>query len=120
MTHDEDMVMRSVYLRPSEDMKLRQLAHDLSMAHSVNVTKSDLIRSAISMKLQEWLESDKRELNIADLVGRREQGSERIKADTSSAQRRASRAAAKAVKTSAAPAVGRTKAPREEREKADA
>ncbi len=45
----EDMVMRSVYVRPREDAELRQLAHDY------NVTKSDLIRSAIRLKLGEWL-----------------------------------------------------------------
>src|SRR3546814_20140911 len=45
----EDMVMRSVYVRPGEDADLRQLAHDF------NVTKSDLLRSAIRLKLKEWL-----------------------------------------------------------------
>ena len=45
----EDLVMRSLYLRPSEDAKLRQLALDL------NVTKSDLIRAAVGLKLKEWL-----------------------------------------------------------------
>ena len=35
MVHE--MILRSVYLRPSEDGQLRQLAHEL------NVTKSDLI-----------------------------------------------------------------------------
>jgi predicted transcriptional regulator len=47
-----EMVLRSVYLRPSEDSQLRQLAHEL------NVTKSDLIRSAISVKLRDWLDAD--------------------------------------------------------------
>lgn len=47
----EDMVMRSVYLRPQQDGNLRQLAHEL------NVTKSDLIRAAIATKLVEWLSS---------------------------------------------------------------
>jgi hypothetical protein len=45
----DDMVMRSIYVRPLEDAQLRQLAHNL------NVTKSDLIRSAIRIKLSEWL-----------------------------------------------------------------
>lgn len=68
----DDFVMRSVYLRPSEDTQLRQLAHDL------NVTKSDLIRSAISVKLREWLKSNSRELVSRDLEsGRREVASTR-------------------------------------------
>jgi hypothetical protein len=46
----DDMVMRSVYLQSSDDRKLRQLSHEL------NVTMSDLIRSAINAKLREWLE----------------------------------------------------------------
>ncbi len=48
----DDMVMRSVYLWPKQDSQLRQLAHEL------NVSKSDLIRSAISIKLRDWLESN--------------------------------------------------------------
>jgi hypothetical protein len=64
----EDMVMRSVYLRPSEDAELRQLAHDLE------VTKSDLIRSAISLKLQEWLKSNDRERILKEVEhGRRDE-----------------------------------------------
>jgi hypothetical protein len=64
---NNDMVMRSVYLRLNEDSKLRQLAHDL------NVTKSDLIRSAINVKLRDWLESNSTELVLRDLeCGRRE------------------------------------------------
>ncbi|MNW17906.1 Ribbon-helix-helix protein, copG family [compost metagenome] len=43
-----DMVMRSIYLRPEEDGRLRQLAHEL------RVSKADLIRSAVASKLQEW------------------------------------------------------------------
>ncbi|WP_237478602.1 hypothetical protein [Lichenibacterium dinghuense] len=65
----DDMVMRSVYLRPAEDSELRQLAHEL------NVTKSDLIRSAIGIKLREWLASDDTDLIMRDLtVGRRDPG----------------------------------------------
>ena len=45
----EDLVMRSIYLRPIEDAQLRQLAVDL------NVTKSDLVRAAVGIKLKEWL-----------------------------------------------------------------
>ncbi len=61
-----DMVMRSVYLRPDEDTKLRQLAFEL------NVTKSDLIRSAISVKLVEWLKSNDPDVILRDVEqGRR-------------------------------------------------
>jgi Arc/MetJ-type ribon-helix-helix transcriptional regulator len=68
----DELVMRSVYLRPSEDSKLRQLAHEL------NVSKSDLIRSAISLKLRDWLESNSRETVQNDLVfGRRDTVAER-------------------------------------------
>lgn len=64
----EDMVMRSVFLRSSEDGLLRQLAHEL------HVTKSDLIRSAIGVKLREWLDSKDTALVMRDLaIGRREQ-----------------------------------------------
>lgn len=64
----EDMVMRSVYLRPAEDAQLRQLAHEL------DVTKSDLIRSAIAVKLLEWLKSNDREKILADVEhGRRDE-----------------------------------------------
>lgn len=51
----DDLVMRSVYLRHSEDAQLRQLAHNL------NVTKSDLIRAAIGAKLEDWFGSPERE-----------------------------------------------------------
>jgi hypothetical protein len=44
----DDMVMRSVYLRPRDDTELRQLAHEMQ------VSKNDLIRSAIQSKLEEW------------------------------------------------------------------
>ncbi|MEC4593808.1 hypothetical protein VPG91_22600 [Nitrospirillum amazonense] len=71
---NEDLVMRSVYLRPSEDGQLRQLAHEL------NVTKSDLIRSAISVKLREWLlDSNSTELVMRDLeFGKRGSAAERV------------------------------------------
>lgn len=63
---NEEMVMRSVYLRPSEDGRLRRLAFD----H--DVTKSDLIRSAISAKLQEWMADPSNEVLLRDLeLGRR-------------------------------------------------
>jgi len=57
----EDMVMRSVYVRPGEDADLRQLAHDF------NVTKSDLIRSAIRLKLKEWLADNSGQKLLADV-----------------------------------------------------
>ena len=62
MSNDYDLVMRSVYLKPGEDSQLRQLAHEL------NVTKSDLIRSAIGVKLREWLDSNDRDLILKDLT----------------------------------------------------
>lgn len=55
----DEMVMRSVYLRPLQDAQLRNLAHELG------TTKSDLIRSAISIKLLEWLRT-----NDADAIRR--------------------------------------------------
>jgi hypothetical protein len=65
----EDMVMRSVYIRPSQDSRLRQLAF-----HH-HVTKSDLIRSAISAKLDEWLADPTQEVLLRDLeLGRRSPG----------------------------------------------
>lgn len=68
----DDMVMRSVYLRPSEDSQLRDLAHKL------NVTKSDLIRSAIGLKLVEWLRSNDSEQILRDIEhGRRDQSAVR-------------------------------------------
>lgn len=57
-----DMVMRSVYLRPLQDNQLRQLAHTL------DVTKSDLIRAAISSKLMEWLQSNDREKLLEEVA----------------------------------------------------
>ena len=64
----DDMVMRSVYLRPDEDAGLRDLAHDLE------VTKSDLIRSAISLKLAEWLASNDRQRLLDEVAfGRRDE-----------------------------------------------
>lgn len=62
----EDMVMRSIYLKPSDDTELRQLAHDK------RVTKNDLIRSAIIAKLKEWRDANSDETLEADLaLGRR-------------------------------------------------
>ncbi|PJG47123.1 hypothetical protein CAF53_01870 [Sphingobium sp. LB126] len=58
----EDLVMRSVYVRAGEDAQLRQLAHEL------NVTKSDLIRSAISRKLAEWIADNSGEKLRADIA----------------------------------------------------
>ena len=44
----EDMVLRSVYLRPSDDNTLRRLAFELK------VSKNELIRHAIASQLKEW------------------------------------------------------------------
>jgi len=72
MVDDNDLVMRSVYLRPTVDSELRQLAHELK------VTKSDLIRSAVGIKLKEWLDSNDQEKILEDLAeGRRESATER-------------------------------------------
>lgn len=57
----DDMVMRSVYVRPLEDAQLRQLARTL------DVSKSDLIRSAISLKLKDWLSDNSGESVRTDL-----------------------------------------------------
>ena len=57
----EEMVMRSVYVRPSEDALLRELAFDLK------VSKSELIRAAISLKLRDWLASDDEDIILKDV-----------------------------------------------------
>lgn len=62
MAENQDMVMRSIYLPPRQDSQLRQLAHDLK------VTKSELIRSAIGVKLKDWLASNSNELVLSDLA----------------------------------------------------
>jgi len=65
----DDLVMRSVYLPVREDNDLRQLAHELK------VSKSDLIRSAIIVKLREWHEDRSRKLVRDDVQhGRRDNG----------------------------------------------
>lgn len=70
-----EMVMRSVYLRPEEDAALRQLAFE------IEVSKSDLIRSAISAKLEQWLQSNSMELVLKDVeLGKRQSRSERAMA----------------------------------------
>jgi Arc/MetJ-type ribon-helix-helix transcriptional regulator len=62
----DEMVMRSVYLGPLEDSQLRQLAHELQ------VTKSDLIRTAIKAKLKQWLDAEDDQVVINEIeVGRR-------------------------------------------------
>jgi hypothetical protein len=58
----EDLVMRSVYLRPIEDAQLRQLAVDL------NVTKSDLVRAAVGIKLKEWLSDNSKTKAAQDVA----------------------------------------------------
>lgn len=47
----DDLVMRSVYLLLKDDAVLRQLAT------LFDVTRSDLIRSAVHIKLTEWLQA---------------------------------------------------------------
>ncbi len=65
----DDLVMRSVYLPTREDNELRQLAHELK------VSKSDLIRSAIIVKLRDWHEDRSRKIVREDLQhGRRDAG----------------------------------------------
>ena len=62
----DDMVMRSVYLRQRDDAELRQLAFER------NVSKNDLIRSAIRAKLTEWRQDDAGDALNRDLeLGRR-------------------------------------------------
>ena len=82
MVHE--MVLRSVYLRPSEDSQLRQLAHKL------NVTKSDLIRSAINVKLRDWLAPGDQTVLLEDLEhGKRSESavrSGRVKANATKAE----------------------------------
>jgi hypothetical protein len=56
------MVMRSVYLHPSDDGRLRQLAHETGAA------KSDLMGAAVAIKLAEWLSSADRETVLRDLA----------------------------------------------------
>ena len=57
----DDMVMRSVYLRPNEDTELKRLAH------TFDFTKSDLIRAAISLKLAEWRMDNSGEAFLRDV-----------------------------------------------------
>jgi hypothetical protein len=47
----DDLVMRTIFLPPDDDALLRQLAAKLT------VTRSDLIRSAVRIKVAEWSES---------------------------------------------------------------
>jgi predicted transcriptional regulator len=106
---DNEMVMRSVYLWPTQDSELRQLAHDL------NVTKSDLIRSAIGVKLREWLQANDDQGVRQDLeVGRRDGGHERgarSPASTPAAQA-AGRRTSKKVEAKAEPAKPEGRAPK--------
>ena len=60
----DDLVLRSAYLRLSDDMLLRKLAHDL------NVTKSDLIRAAIHVKLEDWRSANDPDAVLRDLAFR--------------------------------------------------
>lgn len=60
----DDLVLRSAYLRLSDDMQLRKLAHD----H--NVSKSDLIRAAIHVKLNDWRSANDPDAVLRDLAFR--------------------------------------------------
>lgn len=60
----DDLVLRSAYLRLSDDILLRKLAHDLS------VTKSDLIRAAIHVKLEDWRSANDPDAVLRDLAFR--------------------------------------------------
>ncbi|MBN8500705.1 MAG: hypothetical protein J0M19_06105 [Sphingomonadales bacterium] len=60
----DDLVLRSAYLRLSDDMQLRKLAHELS------VTKSDLIRAAIHVKLEDWRSANDLDVVLRDLAFR--------------------------------------------------
>lgn len=62
----DDLVMRSVYISAGVDAELRQLAHDL------NITKSELIRTAISGKLKEWRGDNTRQKAAADVEAAKE------------------------------------------------
>lgn len=91
-----EMVMRSIYLRPEEDAALRQLAFE------IEVTKSDLIRSAISAKLEQWLESDSTELVLKDVeLGKRPSRADRAKAARADAEKAPQRSDKAPVKASA-------------------
>ena len=61
---ENDLVLRSAYLRLSDDILLRKLAHDLS------VTKSDLIRAAIHVKLEDWRSANDPDAVLRDLAFR--------------------------------------------------
>lgn len=64
----DDMVMRSHYLRESVDNDLGEIARNLTRKTGQNVTKSDLIRAAISQKVKQWAAMDNQvELILADL-----------------------------------------------------
>jgi hypothetical protein len=78
-----EMVMRSVYLRPAEDAQLRDLAFSLS------VTKSDLIRSAIGVKLAEWLAGGEDEVRRDLESGRRLSPAERAERARAAAEPKA-------------------------------
>jgi len=109
---EDGLVMRSVYLRLSEDGLLRQLAYDLK------VTKSDLIRAAISIKLRQWRESKSQTLVLKDLKsGQLEHTAESPVAPTKSASSKpkgvkiVARKAAPVKKTGRVQKPSRTQAP---------
>ncbi len=57
-----EMVMRSVYLRPEDDTALKELAY------KKNVSKNDLIRSAVAAKLEDWRKNNSDEVLKRDLA----------------------------------------------------
>lgn len=73
---EDEMVMRSIYLRLSDDGRLRQIAHEM------HLTKSDLIRTAVALKLAEWEGAGGQDAIRRDLAaangGGRDQGYGRI------------------------------------------
>jgi Arc/MetJ-type ribon-helix-helix transcriptional regulator len=58
----DDLILRSAYFRRTDDLLLRSLAHDL------DVSKSDLIRAAIRLKLDDWRASGSHEVVLKDLA----------------------------------------------------
>lgn len=48
----DGMVMRSIWLRPEDDTRLKELAW------KKNVSRNDLIRAAVAAKIEEWATLD--------------------------------------------------------------
>jgi Arc/MetJ-type ribon-helix-helix transcriptional regulator len=58
----DDLILRSAYMRRTDDLLLRTLAHDL------NVSKSDLIRAAIRLKLDDWRATENQDAVRKDIA----------------------------------------------------